>query len=97
MPGRDGLGNAVTPSARKRDRDINDALATMERLATWLQDARERNAWAETEDALQTVMLHGLLTHLRNEIDSLLALGADDAAAALAQLRGAASDARGER
>ncbi len=75
MAGRDGQGQVFSPGSRKRDRTIDDALRTMERLATWLDEARQANVWQQTEDTLQTAMLHGMLVHLRQEIDQLLTLG----------------------
>ncbi|MCK6626690.1 MAG: hypothetical protein L6R45_16135 [Anaerolineae bacterium] len=75
MAGRDGEGKVFSPGSRKRDRTIDDALRTMERLATWLDEAKQANVWQHTEDTLQTAMLHGMLVHLRQAIDECLALG----------------------
>ncbi len=78
MAGRDGSGERFVPGSRKQDRTVDDALRTMERLAAWLEAAREQNAWEQAEDALQVAMLHGMLIHLRQSIDALLALGGED-------------------
>jgi hypothetical protein len=75
MAGRDGQGEVFSPGSRKRDRTVDDALKTMERLATWLDEAKQQNVWPQTESAFQAAMLHGMLVHLRREIDDLLALG----------------------
>jgi len=75
MAGRDGQGQVFSPGSRKRDRTIDDALRTMERLATWLDEAKQQNVWQQTDSTLQVAMLHGLLVYLRKEIDALLALG----------------------
>jgi hypothetical protein len=50
----------------------------MERLAWWLEGAREQNAWQQAEDAVQVAMLHGMLEHLRKEIDAFIAQGGDE-------------------
>jgi hypothetical protein len=65
-----------------RDESIEDAMKTMERLSDWLTDAQaaSRNAWLQA-DAINTAMLYGMLTHLRDEIENLLALGGDEARA----------------
>jgi hypothetical protein len=47
----------------------------MERLATWLDEAKQVNVWRHTEDTLQTAMLHGMLIHLQREIEALLEAG----------------------
>ncbi len=78
MAGRDGKGENFSPGSRKRDRTIDDALKTMERLALWLETAREENVWQQAEDALQAAMLHGMLVHVRLEIDQLIALGGEE-------------------
>ena len=78
MAGRDGQGQSFSPGSRKRDRSIDDALRTMERLATWLDEAKQENVWQQTEDTLQTAMLHGMLVHLRQTIDECLALGGSE-------------------
>lgn len=75
MAGRDGEGQVFTPGSRKRDRTVDDALKTMERLATWLDEAKQVNVWQQTEDTLQTAMLHGMLVHLQREIGQLIDLG----------------------
>ena len=75
MAGRDGQGEGFSPGSRKRDRTIDDALRTMERLATWLDEAKQANVWRQTDDTLQTAMLHGMLVHLQREIGQLLELG----------------------
>lgn len=63
---------------RKRDTSIEDALKTMERFSDWLGAAHEQNPWQEC-DALNTAMLYGMLLHLREEIDHLIALGGKEA------------------
>jgi hypothetical protein len=78
MAGRNGEGEVFSPGSRKRDRSIDDALKTMERLATWLDKAKEDNAWTQAEDSLQTAMLHGMLVYLRQQIDQLIAMGGDE-------------------
>ncbi len=78
MAGRDGGGERFVPGSRKQDRTIDDALRTMERLSAWLDLAREENAWQQADDALQVAMLHGMLVHLRQSIDELLAVGGDE-------------------
>lgn len=50
----------------------------MERLAVWFETAKQENVWQQTVDPLEAAMLHGMLTHLRQEIDQLIALGGDD-------------------
>jgi len=59
----------------------------MERLATWLDDARQEDVWQQVEDQLQVAMLHGMLTHLRQSIDELLALGGDEVEEVVTLLR----------
>jgi hypothetical protein len=78
MAGRDGKGERFIPGSRKADRTVDDALRTMERLAAWLDAAGRDNVWRQTEDPLQAAMLHGMLVHLRQEINGLLELGGDD-------------------
>ena len=78
MAGRDGKGESFSPGSRKRDRTIDDALKTMERLAVWLETANAENAWTQAEDPIQAAMLHGMLVHLRNQIDHFIALGGDE-------------------
>jgi hypothetical protein len=87
MAGRDGAGKKFVPGSRKYDRTIDDALRTMERFAAWLANAKENDVWEEADDALQTAMLHGMLTHLRGEIDDLLALGGQEVQNTAALLR----------
>ena len=78
MAGRDGKGEKFSPGSRKYDRTIDDALKTMERLAAWLETAREQDVWRQAEDPLEAAMLHGMLVHLREEIDQLIAKGGDE-------------------
>ena len=78
MAGRDGKGEKFSPGSRKYDRTIDDALKTMERLAAWLETAREQDVWRQVEDPLEAAMLHGMLVHLREEIDQLIAQGGDE-------------------
>ncbi len=75
MAGRDGEGKGFSPGSRKRDRTVDDALKTMERLATWLDEAKQQNVWLQTDSAFQAAMLHGMLVHLQQEIEQLLELG----------------------
>ncbi len=72
-----------------KDDSIEDAMKTMERFAGWLGDARDasRNPWLEA-DAVNTAMLYGMLAHLRGEIDSLIALGGDEARGTFELFRG---------
>lgn len=91
MAGRDGNGNITLPGSKKRDRSIDDALSTMERLATWLQDARAQNAWAQADNPYQIAMLHGLLTHLRGEIGEFLESGGSDVQQTVRNLRALAT------
>jgi hypothetical protein len=86
MAGRDGKGEKFAPGSRKRDRTVDDALRTMERLATWIETARQENVWQQT-DALQAAMLHGMLVHLRQEIDQLVAQGGDELAETIRALK----------
>jgi hypothetical protein len=78
MAGQDAKGNKFVPGSRKADRTVDDALRTMERLAAWLETAKQDNVWQQTEDPLQAAMLHGMLVHLHGDIDRVLALGGDD-------------------
>jgi hypothetical protein len=78
MAGRDGTGEKFAPGSRKRDRTVDDALRTMERLATWLDMAEQENVWLQAEDPLQVGMLHGLLHHLHQKIERLLLLGGEE-------------------
>ncbi len=63
-----------------RDETVEDAMKTMERFSDWLILVQEdaHNAWLQT-DALNTAMLYGMLMHLRDEIDKVIALGGDEA------------------
>lgn len=78
MAGRDGKGEKFVPGSRKRDRTVDDALRTMERLAAWLATAEQDNVWLQTEDPLQAAMLYGMLVHLQGQIDRLLLLGGEE-------------------
>lgn len=78
MAGRDGEGKVFSPGSRKRDRTIDDALRTMERLATWLDEAEQQNVWRQTDSAFQVAMLHGMLVHLQQQIEHLLELGGSE-------------------
>lgn len=78
MAGRDGTGEKFSPGSRKSDRTVDDALKTMERLAAWLDTAKRDDIWSRTEDPLQAAMVHGMLVHLRGEIDQLIFLGGDE-------------------
>ncbi len=87
MAGRDGKGEKFAPGSRKYDRTVDDALQTMERLAAWLETARQENVWLQTEDPLQAAMLHGMLFHLHQEIDQLIALGGEELQGTIQALR----------
>jgi hypothetical protein len=87
MAGRDGKGEKFVPGSRKQDRTVDDALRTMERLATWLETAERDNVWLQTEDLLQVAMLHGMLVHLNQQIDRLLLLGGDEVQTTIRALR----------
>ncbi len=91
MAGRDGQGESFSPGSRKRDRSIDDALKTMERLALWLETAKAENAWQQADDPLQAAMLHGMLVHLQREIGDLIALGGEDLQETIRALRTLAS------
>jgi hypothetical protein len=78
MAGRDGTGEKFVPGSRRYDRTVDEALKTMERLATWLETAKQDDIWRQTDDPLQVAMLHGMLFHLRQEIDQVLCLGGDE-------------------
>ncbi len=91
MAGRDGQGESLSPGSRKRDRSLDDALRTMERLAAWLDTANEENAWQQAEDPIQAAMLHGMLVHLRQQIDDLIALGGDELQETVRALRALAA------
>jgi hypothetical protein len=87
MSGRDGTGEKFSPGSRKQDRTVDDALKTMERLATWLDKAKQENVWRQTDDPLQAAMLHGMLVHLQEEIDQVIALGGDELQETIRALR----------
>jgi hypothetical protein len=87
MAGRDGKGEKFVPGSRKADRTVDDALRTMERLAAWLENAFRDNVWGQTEDPLQTAMLHGMLVHLQDGIETVLALGGIDVEETVRALR----------
>ncbi|MCL4295150.1 MAG: hypothetical protein KJ077_05460 [Anaerolineae bacterium] len=95
MAGRDGEGQVFTPGSRKRDRTVDDALRTMERLATWLDEAKQVNVWRQTDDTLQTAMLHGMLVHLQREIGALLQLGGPELQETVQALRTLAVQEKG--
>ncbi|RPI33691.1 MAG: hypothetical protein EHM70_05235 [Chloroflexota bacterium] len=80
MAGRNSQDGPDSPGSRQRDLTVDDALLTMERLAAWLELARQENAWQQTYDQLQVAILHGMLVHLRQSIDELLALGGEEVA-----------------
>lgn len=61
-----------------KDETLEDAMKTMERFSDWLVAAQQQSAWLQA-DAINAAMLYGMLTHLRGEIDRVLALGGDDA------------------
>lgn len=61
-----------------RDETLDDVMKTMERFTDWLISAQELNAWQQT-DAVGAAMLYGMLTHVRAEIDKVIALGGEDA------------------
>lgn len=96
MAGRDGEGKQFSPGSRKRDVTPDDALKTMERLALWLETSKQENVWQQIEDPLQAVMLHGMLVHLQQEIDELVALGGDELQESVVALRALAAQARQE-
>lgn len=95
MAGRDGQGQVFTPGSRQRDRTVDDALKTMERLATWLDEAKQANIWQQTDDMLQTAMLHGMLVHLQREIGMLLELGGLELQETVQALRTLAAQEKG--
>jgi len=94
MAGRDGEGKRFVPGSRKQDRTVDDALRTMERLATWLEMAGQDNVWLQTEDALQVAMLHGMLVHLQRQIDRLLLMGGEELQETVQALRTLAAQER---
>ncbi len=63
-----------------RDETVEDAMKTMERLSDWLILTREpsQNVWLQN-DPLNVAMLYGMLMHLRDEINNVVALGGDEA------------------
>lgn len=87
MAGRDGQGQVFSPGSRKRDRTVEDALKTMERLGQWLEMACEEDVWRQMDDPLQTAMLHGMLFHLQQQIEQLLALGGEEVEETVRALR----------
>jgi hypothetical protein len=87
MAGRDGQGQVFSPGSRKRDRTIDDALKTMERLGQWLETARGEDVWRQLDDPLQVAMLHGMLSHLQQEIEQFLALGGNEMEETVRRLR----------
>jgi hypothetical protein len=96
MAGRDGKGELFSPGSRKRDRTIDDALKTMERLAAWLDEANQQNLWQQTDSALQVAMLHGMLVHLQQQIERLLASGGPELQETIRALRTLAAQQEGE-
>ncbi len=90
MAGRDGSGKTFSPGSRGRDRTVDDALKTMERLADWLHQAQEENVWAWA-DPITIGMLHGMLVHIRGQIDALLEQGGDEVQSIVEGLRTIAS------
>jgi hypothetical protein len=94
MAGRDGKGEKFVPGSRKQDRSVDDALRTMERLATWLAAAEDQDIWHQADDPLQVAMLHGMLVHLRQAIDQLLAQGGDEVNETVRSLRALAAQER---
>jgi hypothetical protein len=91
MAGRDGKGEKFVPGSRKQDRTVDDALRTMERLAAWLATAEQEDIWHQSDDPLQIAMLHGMLVHLRQSIDHVLALGGDEVSQTARALRALAA------
>jgi hypothetical protein len=90
MAGRDGSGAVFSPGSRGRDRTVDDALKTLERLADWLDRAREENVWAWA-DPITIGMLHGMLVHVRAQIDGLLQQGGEEVEEIVQGLRTIAS------
>ena len=78
--------------ARRRDSPVDDALQTMERLALWLDSARQENVWLQTNDPIQMAMLYGMLTHLDTAIADLLLLGGDEVAETVHALQALATE-----
>jgi hypothetical protein len=95
MAGRDGQGEKFAPGSRKADRTVDDALRTMERLAAWLETAKQGDVWQQAEDPIQAAMLHGMLVHLRGEIDTMLRLGGDEMDETVRALRTLAAPEKG--
>lgn len=91
MARRDWQGELLGPKSHQRDRSIDDALRTTERLALWLETAKEENAWLQIEDPIQAAMLHGMLMHLRQEIDDFIAVGGDELQETIRALRALAA------
>ncbi len=94
MAGRDGKGEKFVPGSRKQDRSVDDALRTMERLATWLATAEQTDVWRQADDPLQVAMLHGMLVHLRQSIDHVLSLGGAEVTETAQALRSLAAQER---
>jgi hypothetical protein len=87
MAGRDGQGEVFSPGSRRRDRTVDDALKTMERLGQWLEIARQEDVWRQLDDPLEVAMLHGMLFHLGQEIEQLLAQGGKEVTETVRALR----------
>lgn len=87
MAGRDGEGEVFSPGSRKRDRTVDDALKTMERLGQWLETARQEGVWEQLDDPLEVAMLHGMLYHLQREIEQMLALAGPEVTQTVLALR----------
>ncbi|MBU6359747.1 MAG: hypothetical protein KGS46_06960 [Chloroflexi bacterium] len=83
----DGKGQRFVPGSRKYDRSIEDALQTMERLALWIDRAKQENIWQELDDPIQIAALHGMLSHLQRETEALVTLGGEVAHNTAQQLR----------
>jgi hypothetical protein len=79
MTWRDTGVEALSRVERKRDETADDALRTMERLASWLDQAKREDIWRQTLDPIQIAMVYGMLEHLHSEIGALLASGGDEA------------------
>lgn len=65
-----------------KDESLEDAMKTMERFSDWLSYAQDSatNVWAQS-DAISAAMLYGMLLHLRDEIDQVLASSGDEVGA----------------
>lgn len=96
MAGRDGEGQVFSPGSRKRDRTVDDALKTMERLGQWLETARLDGGWQNIDDPLEMAMLHGMLHHLKQEIEQFLAQGGKEVEATVRALRTLATQGQAE-